>query len=197
MAHILREPDWDRGIPRSQAHQSRPGKIMDLNTIVSVKRPRQRAELSEFSAGDAWLAGGTSLFSEPQPHLSRLIDLTDLGWEPLVASDQGLSIAATCKVATLDAFEPPVEWTAAELIGRCCRAFLASFKVWNMATVGGNICLALPAGPMISLTAALEGVCVIWTPEGHERRMSVVDFVTGAQSNVSIRARSCAASNCP
>src|ERR1700760_1637372 len=77
-----------------------PGRerTMDLNTIVSVKRPRQRAELSEFSAGDAWLAGGGSLFSEPQPHLSRLVDLTELGWDPLVASEQGLSIAATCKV---------------------------------------------------------------------------------------------------
>ncbi len=157
---------------------------MDLNTIVSVKRPRHRAELTEYSAGDAWLAGGTYLFSEPQPHLSRLVDLTDLGWEPLAASELGLSIASTCKVATLDAFEAPPEWTAAELIGQCCRAFLASFKVWNMATVGGNICLALPAGPMISLTAALEGVCVIWTPGGHERRVSVVEFVKGAQSNV-------------
>jgi CO/xanthine dehydrogenase FAD-binding subunit len=157
---------------------------MDLNTIVSVKRPRRRAELSEYSAGDAWLAGGTYLFSEPQPELRRLIDLTDLGWEPLVAGEQGLSIAATCKVATLDAFEPPVEWTAADLIGQCCRAFLASFKIWNMATVGGNICLALPAGPMISLTAALEGVCIIWTREGRERRVSVVDFVKGPQSNV-------------
>jgi CO/xanthine dehydrogenase FAD-binding subunit len=157
---------------------------MDLNTIVSVKRPRDRAELSESSAGDAWLAGGTYLFSEPQPQLTRLVDLTDLGWEPLVASEQGLSVAATCKVATLDAFEPPVEWTAAALIGQCCRAFLASFKIWNMATVGGNICLALPAGPMISLAAALEGVCTIWTREGHERRISVVDFVDGPQSNV-------------
>jgi CO/xanthine dehydrogenase FAD-binding subunit len=156
---------------------------MDLNTIVSVVRPRHRAELAEYAGGDAWLAGGTYLFSEPQPQLRRLLDLTDLAWEPLVASEQGLSIAATCKVATLDAFEPPLEWTAAGLIGQCCQAFLASFKIWNMATVGGNICLALPAGPMISLTAALEGVCLIWTREG-ERRASVVDFVKGPQSNV-------------
>jgi CO/xanthine dehydrogenase FAD-binding subunit len=52
-----------------------------------------------------------------------------------------------------------------------------------MATVGGNICLALPAGPMISLSAALDGVCVIWTREGGERRTPVVDFVKGPQSN--------------
>ena len=123
------------------------------------------------------------MFSEPQPHLRRLFDLADFGWEPLVISQHGLSIAATCKVATLDACEAPPEWTGAKLIGQCCGAFLASFKIWNMATVGGNICLALPAGPMISLTAALDGVCVIWTREGDERRTPVVNFVKGPQSN--------------
>jgi CO/xanthine dehydrogenase FAD-binding subunit len=156
---------------------------LDLNTIVSVERPRHRGELVKYSDGDAWLAGGTFLFSEPQPHLRRLFDLTDFGWEPLVIRQRGLSIAATCKVTTLDACEAPPKRTAARLIGQCCGAFLASFKIWNMATIGGNICLALPAGPMISLTAALDGVCVIWTRAGDERRISVVDFVTGPQAN--------------
>ena len=50
------------------------------------------------------------------------------------------------------------------LIDQCCRAFLASFKIWKTATVGGNLCMALPAGPMIALTAALDGDCVIWRP---------------------------------
>jgi CO/xanthine dehydrogenase FAD-binding subunit len=156
---------------------------LDLNTIVSVERPRHRGELAGYTDGDGWLAGGTFLFSEPQPHLRRLFDLTDFGWEPVVISEGGLSVAATCKVATLDACEAPPEWIGATLIGECCAAFLASFKIWNMATVGGNICLALPAGPMISLAAALDGVCVIWTGEGEERRTSVVDFVKGPQSN--------------
>lgn len=156
---------------------------LDINTITAVRRPRERAELWPFCEGDAWLGGGTWLFSEPQPKLSRLVDLSDLGWQPLVASDAGLSIAATCKVATLDAFEPPVAWPAARLIGTCCRSFLASFKIWNMATVGGNLCMSLPAGPMISLTAALDGVCTIWSPDGSERRVPVVDFVKGPLSN--------------
>jgi CO/xanthine dehydrogenase FAD-binding subunit len=156
---------------------------MDLTTITSIKRPRHRADLGHFSEGDAWLAGGTWLFSEPQPKLRRLIDLTDLQWEPLVTVEAGLFVAATCEIATLDAFEPPVSWTAAKLIGQCCRSFLASFKVWNTATVGGNLCMALPAGPMISLTAALEGACVIWTADGGVRRVSVADFVKGPLSN--------------
>ncbi len=75
----------------------------------------------------------------------------------------------------------PAAWIAAPLVNQCCRAFLSSFKIWNMATVGGNLCMALPAGPMISLTTALDGVCTIWTAEGCERRVPVLDFVLAPQ----------------
>jgi CO/xanthine dehydrogenase FAD-binding subunit len=78
----------------------------------------------------------------------------------------------------------PSNWTAAPLVNQCCRSFLASFKIWNMATVGGNLCMSLPAGPMISLTAALDGVCTIWSSNGSERRVAVVDFVLGPLRNV-------------
>lgn len=156
---------------------------MDLNTIASVARPRDLRDLPEAEPGDAWLAGGTWLFSEPQRHLKRLVDVTGLGWAPLTVTPEGLSMATTCTIADLDAFEPPLEWRAAGLIGQCCRSFLASFKIWNMATVGGNLCMALPAGPMISLAAALHGTCVIWARDGQERRLPVVDFVLGPHSN--------------
>jgi CO/xanthine dehydrogenase FAD-binding subunit len=156
---------------------------MDLNTITAVTRPKARAELIGWREGDAFLGGGTWLFSEPQPKLRRLVDLSALGWQPLRVSAEGLEIAATCTIAQLDALTPPAEWTAAPLIGQCCRAFLASFKIWNTATVGGNICMALPAGPMISLTAALDGVATLWAQDGSERRVQIVDFVKGPQGN--------------
>jgi CO/xanthine dehydrogenase FAD-binding subunit len=157
---------------------------MDLNTIAEVAHPRSRGELPVWSAGDAWLAGGTWLFSEPQVHLRRLIDLTDLKWPPLTISERGLSIAATCTVAQLDTLACPLDWIASPLINQCCRAFLASFKIWKTATVGGNLCMSLPAGPMISLSSALDGVCTIWRADGSERRVAAADFVTGNQRNV-------------
>ena len=157
---------------------------MDLNTIKEVARPRAREQLPLWSAGDAWLAGGTWLFSEPQAHLARLIDLNDLKWPALTIDDTGVTIAATCTIAQLDALICPPEWIAAPLINQCCRAFLASFKIWKTATVGGNLCMSLPAGPMISLTSALDGVCTIWQADGGERRIDVTDFVTGDQRNV-------------
>lgn len=152
---------------------------MDLNTITEVARPADRAALGPWRDGDAFLAGGTWLFSEPQRHLRRLIDLTALGWPALRVTPAGLSLAATCPVATLAAFEPPADWRSGGLIGDCCRAFLASFKIWNVATVGGNICASLPAGPMVSLTVALEGSCLIWSPDGSERRVPSEAFTRG------------------
>src|SRR5271165_4878983 len=160
------------------------GVSMDLNTIDAIAHPRTRAQLPVWTAGDAWLAGGTWLFSEPQVHLSRLIDLADLKWPPLEVDAAGLTIAATCTIAQLDALAYPPDWLAAPLINQCCRAFLASFKIWKTATVGGNLCMSLPAGPMISLTSALDGICTIWGADGSERKVAVLDFVTGNQRNV-------------
>jgi hypothetical protein len=134
--------------------------------------------------GDAWLGGGTWLFSQPQPGLSRLLDLHAFGWPSLVESADGLQIAATCTLAQLSSWQPAGCWPAVELFGQCCNALLGTFKVWNTATVGGNICLSLPAGPMTSLTASLDGVASIWSPDGSARDVPVADFVTGAGRNV-------------
>jgi CO/xanthine dehydrogenase FAD-binding subunit len=156
---------------------------MDLNTITAVAHPESRAQLPVWTAGDAWLAGGTWLFSEPQVHLTRLIDLTDLKWPALTITNTHLTIAATCTIAQLDVLACPPDWLAAPLINQCCRAFLASFKIWKTATVGGNLCMSLPAGPMISLTSALDGICTIWKAGGGEQKIPVLDFVTGNQRN--------------
>ena len=156
---------------------------MDLNTITAVAHPQTRAQLPAWTSGDAWLAGGTWLFSEPQTHLTRLIDLSDLNWPALTVTEGHLSIAATCTIAQLDGFACPSDWLAAPLINQCCRAFLASFKIWKTATIGGNLCMSLPAGPMISLASALDGVCTIWKAGGGEQKVPVIDFVMGNQRN--------------
>lgn len=156
---------------------------MDLHTVTDVERPTAREQFVPWREGDAWLAGGTWLYSEPQPALRRLIDLERMAWEPFSITPDGLSIGATCTIYALDTMQAPPDWQAATLIRQCCRSLLASFKIWNTATVGGNICISLPAGAMISLTAALEGVCTIWRRAGGERRIPVVEFVTGDHRN--------------
>jgi CO/xanthine dehydrogenase FAD-binding subunit len=172
---------------------------MDLDTITGY-RPAPGAT---WQPGDAWLGGGTWLFGQPQPGLRRLLDLHGFGWVPLTQRADGLEIAATCTLAELAGWRPAgagtgstgtgststsstgtsslggVAWPAVPLLRQCCEALLASFKVQHMATVGGNICLALPAGAMTSLAASLDGVATVWSPGGGVRELPVTDLVTG------------------
>jgi CO/xanthine dehydrogenase FAD-binding subunit len=157
---------------------------MNLNTIVDVKRPRTLDEIQGWRAGNAWLGGGTWLFSEPQIHTDTLIDLETLNWPSLTTTDEHLEIGATCRIAELYAFEPPADWRAGALLGECCRSFLSSFKIWNEATVGGNVVMSLPAGPMISLTVSLEGEYELWPRTGPARAVPSAEFVTGEHANV-------------
>jgi CO/xanthine dehydrogenase FAD-binding subunit len=142
---------------------------MDLHTVTGHVGLR---EAGPWRPGDVWLAGGTWLFSEPQPAAVRLVDLSTAGWPAVtVTGEGGLEIAATATIAELARNPHPV-------VDGCVRAFLASFKVQGVATVGGNVCAALPAGPMIALAAALDAECLIVGPGG-ERRVPVTALVTG------------------
>ncbi len=155
----------------------------------AVVTPTTRAELWPLEPTDAVLAGGTWLFSEPQPRLRRLVDLTGLDWPPIILSDNGIELAATCTLAQVSALSARLpadrpDWLAAPLFHQCCTALLASFKIWRTATIGGNLCLSFAAGSMISLGSALDAELLIWRSDGTDYRVPVVDFVTGAGTNV-------------
>jgi CO/xanthine dehydrogenase FAD-binding subunit len=161
-----------------------------MNTIDAVVRTTDPADWRD---GDAWLAGGTVLFSYgsyafgPEP-LKRLLDLGSAGWTAITVTDAGIELAATCTVAELYALPESPDlsrrgWPALDLFRPCCDAFVASFKIWNMSTVGGNVCTALPAGPMTSLCAGLDAVATILGPGGTGRTVPVADFVTGDGAN--------------
>lgn len=167
---------------------------MDMNTIEEVLRTTDPAD---FRDGDAWLAGGTVLFSygsyafgaEP---LRRLLDLGEAGWQPVTVNDDGIELAATCTIAELYDLPEALgsspgdarhDWPGLDLIRPCCDSFVASFKVWNMSTVGGNICTSLPAGPMISLCAGLDGMALILGPAGTSRSVPVAELITGEARN--------------
>ena len=155
---------------------------LDLNTIETILERPGRGAIGDWRHGDAWLAGGTWLFSEPQPHLARLFDLQGFGWPAIEQDDLGVTIAATCRIAELERWTAPPAWRAAGLVPQCCRALLGSFKIWNSATVGGNICLALPAGPITSLATALEGSCHLWGAD-QDRDVPIQDVIIGAGRN--------------
>jgi CO/xanthine dehydrogenase FAD-binding subunit len=164
---------------------------VDLNTVRDVVTVPDDAGLRAWQVGrrigDVLLAGGTWIFSEPQPRARRLVDLTTAGWPALTERPEGLEVAATATFAELAAFRPSglaVSASVRRLVQQCCEALVGSFKVWNAATVGGNLCLSLPAGPMTSLAASLDGSCTVWTAGGEVRRVPALHLVTDDGTNV-------------
>lgn len=155
---------------------------MDLNTVRSFRRARSRADLA-LDEGERVVAGGTWLFSEPQVETTGLVDLTALDWPALEYTDAGLRIGATCTIATLSRLPERPGWTAQPLFFQCASALLASFKVWNVATVGGNICRSFSAAAMVSLGVALDGLALVWRPDGSDYTVPVERLVTGNGTN--------------
>ncbi len=149
---------------------------MDLPTVRVVRIARSRSDIAVSETVQP-IGGGTWLYSEPQPHLTGVVDLMGMRWRPWERrSDGGLSVAATCTIAELVAI-PGAEWPVVPFFRQCATSLLQSFKVWQVATVGGNIVTALAAGSMIGLAATLDAELLIWTPDGGDRRVAVADFV--------------------
>jgi hypothetical protein len=63
---------------------------MDLHTVTKVQCPANADEIKGWEVGSAWLAGGTWLFSEPQPQTCTLIDIESFRWPALTATAEGL-----------------------------------------------------------------------------------------------------------
>lgn len=148
---------------------------MDLPGVREIVRPRSVEALPAWQPGDVMLGGGTYLFSEPQPAARRLIDLAALGLSPARREPAGLRIAATCRLAELASLE--VASPAMSLFAPAVHCLWGSFKVHNVATVGGNLCLALPAGPMSALMVALDGLLCLRGPGGALRDLPARDFI--------------------
>lgn len=157
---------------------------MDQPTVTGFLVPSADDPLSDWQDGDAWLAGGTLLFYTPMPHLRRLRDLSQMGWTSIEVTEAGLDLAATCGITELHEFVPPPEWRAGPFLRQSVEEYLAGFKIWNRQMVGGNICASLPAGPMVTMGAALEAEYTLWAVDGSVRVVPAIDFVTGDNANI-------------
>ncbi len=162
---------------------------MDITSVTSFRRARTRDDLV-LAPGETFIAGGTWLMSEPQPATTGFVDLTTMGWPALEVTRTGLRIGATCTIAEFVAWAQgrgrlrvPEAWAAASVVPDAANALLASFKVWNTATVGGNVCRAFAAGSMTALLVTLDAGAEVWRPDGSAYVASVADLVTGNGEN--------------
>lgn len=154
---------------------------MDLHYLNTYLRPGKISDVPTWGKGWAWLAGGTWLFSDVQPDLHTLVDLDQLGWSEITVDGENLVIGATCKLVDLCNYTWPSEWIAASAFRSAIAALAASMKVINMATVGGNICLALSIGTIAPLMVCLDAKYEICNPVGITRVIPASAFQTGTR----------------
>lgn len=156
---------------------------MDLHNIQTYLRPQHLETVVNWSQGWSWLAGGTWVFSQSQPDLKVLVDLEKFDWSEVEITTEGLTIGATCVMSKLRQWNFPEHWTGVKAL--CCAVDeLASFKVTNMATIGGNICLAIPASTFAPAMVALDASYEIWHPQAAPRFVAAKNFQTGIQQTV-------------
>lgn len=156
---------------------------MDLYSVEKYLRPKSLTEVSDWQTDWNWLAGGTWIFNEVQPHVKTLVDMQQFGWSEIEVTAQDLSIGATCIQNDLLDFSFPDAWTATEALKDAVRE-LASFKLSHAATVGGNICLALSASTFAPVMIALNARYEIWRPNGESYFVDAVDFATAPQQTI-------------
>lgn len=156
---------------------------MDLHRVTTYLRPTTPEAIAPWQPTWAWLAGGTWLFTEPQPQVDTLVDLTALGWDELDITSEGLGIGATCVMNRLLGDRFPPDWPGIAAL-RSGVHELASFKVQNVATVAGNLCLALPAGTFAPVMVLLEAEYDLRSLSGEVRRVPAIAFQTGAKQTI-------------
>jgi CO/xanthine dehydrogenase FAD-binding subunit len=158
---------------------------VDLTTVSSYRVAERLADLA-LAPGEHFLAGGTWLFSEPNEHVTGLVDLASLGWDDIEESDAGVTVGALVTIERLVEWARRSEgsWPAARLAPLAADALLASFKVWHMATVGGNICRAYAAAAMIALGSALDAVATVVRADGSTYEIPVAEIPAGETTTV-------------
>jgi CO/xanthine dehydrogenase FAD-binding subunit len=124
------------------------------------------------------LAGGTDLLvrareavrDRPVLDVTRLAELTRIARE-----GDTLILGAAVTYATC--LTEPVIGRAAPLLAEVAARF-ASPPIRNVATLGGNIANASPAGDGVAALLALDAEVDAWTADG-ARRLAITDVVTG------------------
>ena len=205
---------------------------MDLHGVRELVRPVDESEIPAWQPGDAYVAGGTWLFSERQPGVTRLVDLSGLPWRPILggvgdAEVVDLRLAGTCTYRDLERAQmgeaaapagaapaaaapgkpavhaahrspgapgtpnahlplgtPGPLGTLGPLLAAAVRSLSSSFKTWEVATVGGNLCLAYAKSMMAPVMIAARATYRLLSPAADgapaaERLVPAEDFQTG------------------
>jgi len=126
------------------------------------------------------IAAGTDILVEKDPCIEILIDITDLGLDCIKSNAQGVQIGAATTFAGILA-SSDLDKEPYTVLVEAARQ-MGTPQLRNMATIGGNICSAVPSADSAPALLVLDATLTITGPNG-ERQMPISDFFKGAREN--------------
>jgi len=143
------------------------------------------ALLTQAEGNGCVLAGGTNLLSHLktesiQPHV--LVDIKGLPklQEISFNTDSGLSLGAATTLSSL-ASQSDIRRHYPLLANVSSR--VGSARIRNRATIGGNICIALPSSDLPTILLCYDAICHLWSSQG-ERIVPLSEFYEGPRQTV-------------
>lgn len=148
--------------------------------LVPASLDEALSTLGEYKGSVRVIAGGTDVFVEDHPGLDAMIDISKTGLSYIEKKPDELRIGSCTTYRELIKSGDVKKyltslWEASQVI--------ADMTVRNIATVGGNICSAVPSGDAIpSMFAA--GASFVLVSKGRERTVTTEEFFIGPRKTV-------------
>jgi CO/xanthine dehydrogenase FAD-binding subunit len=161
--------------------------MMDFNTITPLTTDALLKAMKEtggnnvrFGAGYTDLILELEMKKEPDLTVINLSQLVDDDFKSITKRESGITIGSlatmTDVLADTNLQQFPVLIEAVESV--------ASVQIRSVATVGGNICTASPAGDVSCALVALDAACEILDTGGKIRTVPIAEFFTGVKTSV-------------
>ena len=156
--------------------------MWDLKEYRYASSPEDAVALLRKGPGKGmFIAGGTDLLLFP-PACDFVVDVNGAGIDRLAATPDGDLILGAAATLHLVATHPLVTDFAGGALSRAA-AHCGNRPVRTTATIGGNLCNALPSADMAPVLIALDATCYIADVDNQES-IPLVDFFTGPRRTV-------------
>ena len=137
--------------------------------------------LKQYGREARMLAGGTDLMVQKPSSVKHIIDLKGLPLDYIRGNPDGISIGATTTFSYI--LESPLMHTSPYNVLTDSTRQLGHRNIRNLATIGGNICNAVPSADAPPALIALDAEAVVFT-DGDSKRIPLESFFTGVRRTI-------------
>lgn len=136
--------------------------------------------LEQYGEQGQLIAGGTDFLVDKNPQVEAIIDISDLGLNYIKSDAKGLRIGATTTFAKIAASSLLAD-SPYNVLAKAASQ-MGTPQIRNMATIGGNICSAVPSADSAPALLVLKATLSIAGLTGG-RAMDIADFFLDAKRN--------------